>query len=421
MTGNSFQLLRRMFEAAVAAAQPALCLPSALPPPPRSRTVVVGAGKAAAAMAQTLEQHWPRPLSGLVVTRHGYDRPCLHIETVEAAHPVPDEAGLAAAGRMMRLVQGLTADDLVIALFSGGGSALLPLPIEGVELRDKQQLSRELLRSGAAISEINCVRRHLSAIKGGRLAAACSPARVVTLLISDVPGDSPSDIASGPTVGDPTTCTDALDVLRRYRIAPSANVEAALASGAGETLKPGDPRLQRNSVHILATARTALDAAAAAARAAGVAPLILGADIEGEARAVGRRMGELARRTAQDKGERFTPCILLSGGETTVTVKGGGCGGRNAEFLLALAIALDGHPGIHALAADTDGVDGMAEIAGALIGPNTLQRAAALGLSAESSLNANDAYGFFQALGDVLITGPTCTNVNDFRAILIEA
>lgn len=408
-----------MFEAAIDAAQPVYCLPPHLPAPPSGRTVVVGAGKAAAAMAQALERHWKGDLSGLVVTRYGYAVPCRQIEVVEAAHPVPDLAGMQAAARMLEMVRGLTRDDLVICLFSGGGSALLPLPLDGLTLQDEQQISRMLLKSGAAIREINCVRRHLSAIKGGRLAAACFPARVATLLISDVPGDNLVDIASGPTVADSTTCADALRILKDHGIPVPQKIRRILEGGRGETLKPGDNRFENCTYRIIARSQSALEAAARVARGAGFAPLILGDSIEGEARQVGRDMARLAIDTAQLAGPVRPPCILLSGGETTVTVRGSGCGGRNVEFLLSLALTLNGHPHIHAIAGDTDGVDGMAEIAGAIVTPGTLTRAAAAGLDAEAILADNDAHRFFAVLGDSVVTGPTLTNVNDFRAILI--
>ncbi len=412
-------LLQRMFAAAVAAARPDLVVPPHLPAPPRGRTLVIGAGKASAAMARAVEDHWPGPLSGLVVTRYGHAVPCRRIAIVEAAHPVPDEAGERAARRMPELVRDLTPDDLVLCLISGGGSALLSLPPEGVTLADKQAVNRALLRSGATIAEMNCVRRHLSAIKGGRLAADCHPARVVTLLLSDVPGDDPIDIASGPTVGDPTRCADALDVLRRHGIAVPPAVRDVLESGRGESVKPGDPRLAGAEVRMVATPQSALEAAAAVARAAGVGAHILGDAIEGEARDVGTALAGIALQVAR-RGQPFAPpCVLLSGGETTVTVRGSGRGGRNVEFLLALGIALNGHPGIHALAADTDGVDGLEAIAGACLGPDSLARARELGLRPRDSLAANDGHGFFEALGDSLVTGPTLTNVNDFRAILI--
>jgi glycerate 2-kinase len=412
-------LLRRMFQAAVDAALPDKVLPAHLPPPPKGRTVVVGAGKAAAAMARTVEAHWQGPLEGLVVTRYGHAVPCKKIEVVQAAHPVPDAAGRAAAGRILEAVQGLGPDDLVLCLISGGGSALLALPAPGLTLEDKQAVNTALLRSGAAIDEMNCVRKHLSAIKGGRLAAAAAPARIVTLMISDVPGDDPAVVASGPTVADPTTFADARAVLARYGIEEPAAVLRHLEAAADETPKPGDPRLANAEARFIATPAQSLEAAAAVARAAGVTPLVLGDSIEGEARAVGRAQAALARR-AQDSGDpAAAPCVLLSGGETTVQVRGGGRGGRNAEYLLALTLALDGRDGIWAIACDTDGIDGTEDNAGALAAPDSLRRAAALGLDAAALLNGNDAYGFFAGLDDLVVTGPTLTNVNDFRAILV--
>ncbi|MDE2370730.1 MAG: glycerate kinase [Burkholderiales bacterium] len=421
------ELLSRLFATAIASAQPSRCIPAHLPEPSslgRGRLIVIGAGKASAAMARAVEDHWtgsPSQLGGLVVTRYGYGVPCRRIEIVEAAHPVPDEAGLAAADRMLDMVQGLSADDLVLCLISGGGSSLLPLPLPGLTLEHKQAVNRALLKSGATISEMNCVRRHLSAIKGGRLAAACHPARVLTLLISDVPGDDPMDIASGPTVPDPTTCADARAIVRRHGIELPAEVMAVLDSGRGESVKPGDARIAGAQTRMIATPQMALDAAAAVARSAGVAAHVLGDAIEGEARDVGKVLAAMARQVA-DRGQPFAaPCVLLSGGETTVTVTGRGRGGRNVEFLLSLGIALDGHPRIHALAGDTDGVDGQEEIAGALLGPDTLARAWAAGIKPRDSLADNDGHGFFEALGDSVITGPTLTNVNDFRAIYIAA
>jgi hydroxypyruvate reductase len=383
--------------------------------------VVIGAGKASAAMARAVEQHWDGPLTGLVVTRYGYGVPCERIEIVEAAHPVPDASGLAAAQRMLATVRGLRPEDTVLCLISGGGSALLPLPLAGITLADKQALHRAMLASGATISEMNCVRRHLSGIKGGRLAAACHPARVLTLLLSDVPGDRPLDIASGPTVADPTTCADALGVLRRHGIALPAAAAALLESGEGESVKPGDPRLERAQTRMIATPQLALEAAADVARAAGYDAHILGDALEGEARDVGKVLGAIALQVA-DRRQPFTPpCVLLSGGETTVTVRGRGRGGRNVECLLSLGLTLQGHPGIHALACDTDGVDGVEEIAGAVLGPDTLARAWSQGLRPQDRLADNDGHGFFGALGDSVITGPTLTNVNDFRAIVIDA
>jgi len=416
-------LLRRMFDAAVASAQPALCIAPELPAPEslgNGRLVVVGAGKASAAMARAVEDAWRGPLSGLVVTRYGYAVPCERIEIVEAAHPVPDAAGVAAAERVLATVRGLAADDLVLCLISGGGSSLLTLPPPGATLADKQALNRALLASGASIGEMNCVRRHVSAIKGGRLAAACHPARVLTLLISDVPGDRPGDIASGPTVADPTTCADALDIVRRYAIAIPPALTRLLESGDGESVKPGDPRLARADTRIVAAPQLALEAAAAVARADGVAVHILGDAIEGEAKDVGKVLAAIALQVAARRQPFAPPCVLVSGGETTVTVRGHGRGGRNVEFLLSLAIGLDGRPGIHALAADTDGVDGQEEIAGALLAPDSLARAWALGMRPKDRLADNDGHGFFQALGDSLVTGPTLTNVNDFRAILVD-
>lgn len=413
------RLLRAMFDATVAAAQPALCIPPHLPAAPKGRLIVIGAGKASAAMAQAVEANWSGPLAGLVVTRYGYAQPCQHIEIVEAAHPVPDAAGEQAAARMLDMVRGLTADDLVLCLISGGGSSLLPLALPGLTLADKQSVNRALLRSGASIGEMNVVRRHLSAIKGGRLAAACYPAPVVNLLLSDVPGDDAMDIASGPTVADPTTCADALAILRRYSIEVPPAALALLESGAGESIKPGDPHLPSIETRFIATPQMALEAAAKVAASAGVAVHILGDAIEGEAREVGRVMGGIASQVAR-RGQPFeAPCVLLSGGETTVTVRGKGRGGRNVEFLLALGVALDATHGVHALAADTDGVDGQEEIAGALLTPDSLSRARELGLRAREHLDDNDGHGFFEALGDSVVTGPTCTNVNDFRAVYI--
>ena len=412
-------LLEAMFRAAIAAAQPADTIGAYLPEPPRGRLVVIGAGKASAEMARAVEQHWAGPLEGLVVTRYGYAVPCARIAIVEAAHPVPDQAGQDAARRMLALVAGLDENDTVLCLMSGGGSSLLPLPLPGITLDDKQQISRALLASGASIGEMNCVRRHLSGLKGGRLAAACHPARVITLLISDVPGDEPADIASGPTVADATTCADALAIVRRYGIDLPPHVRRVLETGEGESVKPGDARLARAEVRMIATPQMALEAAARVAEQAGIPVHILGDSIEGEARDVGKVMAALAMQVAR-RGQPFeAPCILLSGGETTVTVRGDGRGGRNVEFLLATALALRGQAGVYGLAGDTDGVDGQEEIAGAYFGPDTLARACALGIRPREALDRNDGHGFFQALGDAVVTGPTLTNVNDFRAILI--
>ncbi len=415
------QLLRVLFDAAIAAAQPALCVPSYLPPPPKGRFIVIGAGKASAAMARAVEDHWPGPLEGLVVTRYGYGVACPRIEIVEAAHPVPDAAGLAAARRILDLVQSAGPDDTVLCLISGGGSALLPLPLNGLTLEDKQQVNRALLASGATITEMNTVRRHLSAIKGGRLAAAAYPARLLTLLISDVPGDNPADIASGPTVADPTTAADAIAILRRHGIDLPPAVLAVLHGTEAESIKPDDPRLARAETKIIAAPQMALEAAAAIARAQGFAVHILGDAIEGEARDVGKVMAGIALQVATRQQPFTPPCVLLSGGETTVTVRGSGRGGRNVEFLLSLGIALSGRPGIWALAGDTDGVDGLEETAGAILAPDTLERAYQAGIRPRDALANNDGHGFFGALGDAVITGPTLTNVNDFRAILIGA
>jgi hydroxypyruvate reductase/glycerate 2-kinase len=411
--------LQRLFHAAVAAADPGVSLARHLPELPRGRTIVVGAGKAAASMARAVEASWPGDLSGVVVTRYGHRVPTSRIEVIEAAHPVPDAAGEAAARRILGTVAGLAGDDLVICLVSGGGSALLALPAPGLTLTDKQAINRALLKSGASIGELNCVRRHLSAIKGGRLAAACHPARVVTLLISDVPGDDPLDIASGPTVADPTTCADALAILERYGVDVPPAARDLLESGAGETIKPGDPVLGTADMRMVATPLIALEAAAALARSEDVPAWILGDAIEGEAREVGKAMAGIALSVARHGRPVAAPCVLLSGGETTVTVRGAGRGGRNVEFLLGLGLALAGHPDVYALAGDTDGVDGAEEVAGAVLAPDSAQRAAALGLSLRGSLDRNDGHGFFGALGDTVVTGPTLTNVNDFRAILI--
>jgi hydroxypyruvate reductase len=418
------QLLRRLFAAGLAAADPARCVPPALaaiePPGPGGRLIVVGAGKASAAMARAVEAHWPGPLSGLVVTRYGHGVPCSRIEIVEAAHPVPDAAGEAAAARILALVGGLTVNDRVLALISGGGSALLAAPAAGVTLPQKRALTSALLRSGASIGEINGVRKQLSAIKGGRLALAAWPAPVLTLAISDVPGDDPAVIASGPTVGDPGDGAAALAILERYGIPLDPALRARLAAGELATPKPDDPRLARSRFVLLASPRQMLEAAAAEALRCGVTPLILGDAIEGEAREVARVHAGIALACSRHGFPAGKPCVLLSGGETTVTLRGeGGRGGRNSEFLLGLALALDGAPGIAALAADSDGIDGSEDNAGAFVDPQTPARARALGLDGRAALAANDAWGYFAALGDLLVTGPTLTNVDDFRAILV--
>lgn len=425
--------LEHLFAAAVQRAQPLHSLGAFLPAPPaRGRTLVLGAGKAGGAMVHALEALWPAdaPLSGLVVTRYGHVPPrpagvAQRVELVEASHPVPDAAGLAAAERMLALTHGLTADDLVLCLISGGGSALLTLPADGLTLADKQTINRALLLSGAHIGEMNCVRKHLSRIKGGRLAQACGPARLVTLAISDVPGDDPSVIASGPTVADASTCDQALDILQRYRIEVPAPVLARLRDGSLETPKPADPMWQRHAVHLIATPQQSLEAAAQAARAAGLHAHILSDEIEGESREVAKVHAALARAAGRGTGAFARPCVILSGGETTVTVRSQpdgaarGRGGRAGEFCMGLASALQGDPRVWALAADTDGIDGIEHNAGAFVAPDTLQRAQVKGLKIGDHLERHDAFGFFEALGDLVTTGPTHTNVNDFRAMLV--
>ena len=433
--------LRQLYDAAVHRALPLHNTAAYLPTPPKGRTVVLGAGKAGGAMAQAVEALWPadKPLSGLVVTRYHHipTRPAglpERIEVVEASHPVPDAAGLAAAERILALTQGLTEDDLVLCLISGGGSALLTLPADGLTLEDKQRINKDLLNSGANIGEMNCVRKHLSRIKGGRLAAACAPAQVVTLTISDVPGDDPSVIASGPTVPDVTTCADAWAILQRYKIEVPAAIEAALKAGALETPKPS-PAWDKQPVHLIATPQQSLDAAAELARAAGLNAYVLSDELEGESREVGKVHAALARAAAHGKGPFQKPCVILSGGETTVTIRKAeraadteqsalpharpGRGGRAGEFCLGLAVALQAQAGVWAIAADTDGIDGIEDNAGARVSPDTLARADAAGVKAADCLDRNDAYGFFEAVGDLVISGPTHTNVNDFRAILV--
>ncbi len=408
-----------MFKAAVDAALPQLCVPAHLPRRPKGRTVIIGAGKASGAMAKALEDAWDGPLEGLVVTRYGYRVPTTRLEVVEAAHPVPDAAGRDAAKRILKMVQGLSADDLVLCLISGGGSALLAAPAKGITLEDKQAVNKALLKSGATITEMNTVRKHLSAIKGGRLAKAAYPAHVVALMISDVPGDDPSIIASGPTVPDPSTNADALAIIDKYQIKVPDSVLNCLRTNE-ETPKPGDPCFAKVENVMIATPQASLEAAAAVARKAGVTPVILGDSIEGEARDVALVHAGIARQCAMRGQPQEPPCVLISGGETTITLKGKGKGGRNTEFLLALAIALAGMPGIYALAGDTDGIDGSEDNAGALVFPDTLARAETAGLNAKAMLADNDPYTFFKKIGDLLETGPTLTNVNDFRAILIE-
>ncbi|MDP6953747.1 MAG: glycerate kinase [Alphaproteobacteria bacterium] len=415
------EVLRAMFDAAVTSALPSHCVPPHLPPAGDGRMVVVGAGKGAAAMARAVEDAWTGPpLEGLVITRYGHGVATDRIRVVEAAHPVPDAAGLAPAQEILDLVGGLGEGDRVLCLISGGGSALLTQPAPGLTLADKQAVTGELLRCGATISEINCVRKHMSAIKGGRLAMAAWPAEVLTLMISDVPGDDPAVIASGPTVADPTSFADARAKLAEYGITPPPAVAAHLEAAAEETPDPGDARLARSKAITVATPQAALEAAARVAEAAGYRPVILSDRIEGEARDVGLVHAAIARQVARHGQPAGAPCALISGGETTVTMKGDGRGGRNSEFLLSLAIDLDGHDGVHAIACDTDGIDGSEDNAGAICGPDTLARASAAGIDARAHLANNDAYGFFSAIDDLVVPGPTLTNVNDFRAILIS-
>lgn len=412
------QFLRTLFDKAVAAAHPASLVPGKLPPCPRGRTVVIGAGKAAASMASAVEDNWPAALSGLVITPYGHSVACERIEVVEAAHPIPDSSGFNAAKRVLATVAGLSAEDLVLCLLSGGGSALLSMPAEGIRPQDKQSLTAGLIRSGASITEINCVRKHLSAIKGGRLAAVCSPAQILTLAISDVPGNDISVIASGPTVPDETDSNMAIDVLRQYGIAAPDNVLQHLKSPAAETPKRGDPLFARSRSVILATADDAMEAAAEAALECDIEPLVLG-DLEGDASELARSQAALAKEVREGSGPLLPPCVLISGGETTVQVRGPGGGGRNSEYCLALALALDGHRGIYGIACDTDGIDGTEDNAGCYVTPDSLQRAAKKSLDAKSLLKENDSYRFFSEIEDLVVTGPTRTNVNDFRAILI--
>lgn len=417
------ELLRRLFQAAVAAADPAVCLPPHLPGPPIGRTLVLGAGKAAASMARAVEDNWPGDISGLVVTRYGHAVPTRHIEVVEAAHPVPDAAGEDAARCILQAALELGTDDLLLVLISGGGSSLLSLPSPGLNLGDKQAVNQALLRSGAPIDQMNVVRKHLSAIKGGWLAAAAAPARVVSLLISDVPGDDPAIIASGPTVADPSTFAEARQILAKYQITPTAAVARHLDAAEKETPKPGDSRLVNCQTILIATPAGSIAAAAEVVAAAGYQVVLLGDDLEGEARDLGALHGEMAlahQLSGQTSGQASGRVALLSGGETTVTVRGGGRGGRNVEYLAGLALALGGRPGISAIACDTDGIDGTEDNAGALVLPDTLARAAAAGLDVAALLADNDAYALFLGLDDLLICGPTLTNVNDFRAILID-
>jgi hydroxypyruvate reductase len=408
---NARAFLLESFKAALAAADPAKCVPPHLPAPPKGRTVVVGAGKAAAAMAAAVEAHWPGPLEGLVITRYGYGMTCRRIEVVEAAHPVPDRAGLDAARRILAMVRTLGPDDLVLFLASGGGSALMSVPADDIDFAEKQALHKRLVLSGASISEINAVRKRLSAVKGGRLAAACGPARVHTLVISDVPGDDPSVVASGPTILDRSPPGAALAVVDKYKIDVSTAVRQRLNAEDGSETAGHDFAADR--VEVVARGADALAAAAAYTRSQGIEPHVVGDALEGEARDLAKAMAARARAMTR------RPAVLLSGGELTVTVRGAGRGGPNAEFMLGLALALDGAANVHALACDSDGIDGSEDNAGAIVAPDTLARARAAGLDGATMLADNDAYGFFAGLGDLVVTGPTRTNVNDFRAILV--
>lgn len=411
--------LNRLMDAAIAAADPIKCVPPHLPAPPKGRAVVLGGGKASAAMARAVEDNWPGEISGLIVTRYGYAVDCERIEIVEAAHPVPDRAGLEAAERMVEMARDLGPDDLCLALMSGGASSLLTMPAPGLTLEDKQAVNRALLQSGATISEMNCVRKHLSAIKGGRLARAIAPASLVTLMISDVPGDDPAVIGSGPTVPDATTFAEARAIIDKYGIDPGEAARRFLEAAADETPKPGDPAFTGALEAMVARPKASLEAAAEVARAAGVTPVILGDALEGESRVVAAEHAALARRIQDGAGPAPAPAVLLSGGETTVTIRGNGDGGPNAEYALALAIALDGRDGVWGLAVDTDGTDGSRDNAGGLLSPTTLERARSLGMDPMSLLENNDSYGFFEGAGGLIVTGPTFTNVNDFRAVLV--
>lgn len=417
-------LLRDLFSAAVGACTPANCMADVVPAPGMGKTVVLGAGKAAASMALELERQFSEPPTGLVVTRYDHGAPCQHIEVIEASHPVPDDAGQQAAARMLAMAEELGEHDLVICLMSGGASALLTAPAPGLSLDDKQNMNKALLKSGANITEMNCVRKHLSAIKGGRLAAAAHPARIVTLCISDVPGDDPAVIGSGPTVADPTTYDDALAVLEKYSITEPASAVEHLRRGAAqqipETPKPGDALLAHSELQLVARPQASLEAAARLAEERGYTPIILGDAIEGEAREVAMVHAGIVQQVIRHQQPLKAPCVILSGGETTVTVRGSGRGGRNAEFLLALALALDGNPRVHAIACDTDGIDGSEDNAGAILTPQTLANAAQAGADAKACLANNDGYSFFEAAEALLKTGPTLTNVNDFRAIVID-
>lgn len=411
-------LLRAMFDAAVAAADPMVCVPPNLPAAPKGRLVVVGAGKASARMAQAVETHWDGPLEGVVVTRYGHGAPCERITIHEASHPVPDQAGVDATRAILEAVSGLGEDDLVLALISGGGSALLTAPAGDITLDEKRAVNQALLKSGAAIGEMNTVRKHLSDVKGGGLAAAAWPAPVLSLMISDVPGDEPGVIASGPTVGTDSDPATALALLEQYSIDIPASVRAHLASQTPPPA-PDDERLSRTENRVIAAPQLSLKAAATVAREAGIAPLILGDAIEGESRDVAKVHAGMAMQVVRHGQPLPSPCVLISGGETTVTVRGDGRGGRNVEFCLALAVALDGAERVWAIAGDTDGIDGAEEIAGAMVTPDLLERAQAAGVDPLASLARNDGHSFFETMQAQVITGPTLTNVNDFRAVLI--
>lgn len=420
MSENQRRFLQQLFEISVQAADPLHCLAAFLPEKPKGRTLVLGAGKAAASMAKAVEVAWGGDIEGLVVTRYDHGLDLEHIEVVEASHPVPDAAGMDAAKRIFQKAVEAGEDDLILCLISGGASALLSLPGGELSLFHKQEINRALLKSGANITEMNCVRKHLSAIKGGRLALAAHPAKIVTLAISDIPGDDPATIGSGPSLGDVTTVDEAIAILQKYHIEVASEVKMHLESEDGETPLPDDKRLVGNEFHLIATPQKSLEAAAEFARSQNITPVILGDSIEGEAREVAIVMAGIARQVATHRQPEQPPCVLLSGGETTVTVRGNGRGGRNAEFLLSLLNDLKGCPGIYAIACDTDGIDGSEDNAGAYIGPDSYDRALTADLSAEDHLVRNDGYGFFEALDDLIITGPTLTNVNDFRAVLIK-
>jgi glycerate 2-kinase len=416
MTNDPREFLLSAFRAAVKEAQPKLCLPQFLPDRPKGKIVVIGSGKASAAMAAVAEDHYASEISGLVITRYGYAVDCQNIEIVEAGHPIPDINGQNATLRILQKLAGLSEDDLVLCLLSGGGSSLLTLPTEGLSLVDKQHINEILIRSGAAVNEINIIRKHLSQVKGGRLAQVCMPANLVTLVISDVVGDDLSAIASGPTVPDPSTFADAIAVVNKYDLELPTSAMNILNEGLHETLKPGNKTFDKNRIEIVANGQNSLNAAAKVAKAAGIEPIILNDYFDGEARDIGQKIVGVAVAHKYQ-----APCVLLSGGELTVNVKGSGKGGPNTEFLVALAMELKGAEGVFAIACDTDGTDGSGDNAGAMIAPDTLSRARKLGLDPMDTLIRNDAYSFFDILDDLVISGPTHTNVNDFRAIMIAS